>query len=168
VLSQSLVATFNVSPMTAPSLKQLIKNDLAANICVSGPTILAIVAAPAFYFLSPTRTSYSEPAFILTSLMLFLALSVCLLPFVFWWWFRVKTVFVKGIHLNAVNTNDHSVLRHGFGLGISYSFEYDGKVIQGIATLVPNKTALDLASRQYLNIIYYPKYNLSLIEDVYI
>ncbi len=54
------------------------------------------------------------------------------------------------------------------GLGIEYTFEYEGNKIKHIASLVSNKKTRALAKEKTLPIIYNPKKGVSFVKAAYI
>ena len=149
-----------------PKLKSILKNDTGAFMCALGPVFLAIVATGSFIYFESNRDNYTTLEIIYISPIIFIGLSICLWPFILWWWYSINTTFKKGIVLEANNT--HKKIKCAFDLGVIYTFEYQGKEFEHIASLIPNRTTKKIAVMQSLNIVFNPKNKLSFIKNAYI
>ncbi len=149
-----------------PKLKNIVKNDTGAFMCVWLPIVLAIVAVGSFIYFESNRDNYSALEIIYISSIIFIGLSICLWPFILWWWYSIYITFKKGIVIEARNT--HKIIKRAFDLGVIYTFEYQGKRYEHIASLIPNRTTKEIAAKESLNVIFNPKNNLSFIKNAYI
>ena len=96
---------------------------------------------------------------------MFLTVSLFLWPFVLWWWYVIHQTFKTGVELTAQSQKMN--LKFVLGLGIEYTFEYQGNKIEHIASLVSNKNTKTLANNKLLTVIYNPKKNISFIKELY-
>lgn len=149
-----------------PKIKYLINNEMGAFICVWLPIICAITAAGSFAYYESNRNNYSFFEILYLTPALLISLSLILWPIILLWWRTISSTFKNGIKLNAINTNKN--IEHTYDLNITYKFEYNGKTIEHIASLVPNKRNKELAKMQSFEIAFNPNKNLSFIKNVYI
>ncbi len=149
-----------------PKLKSIIKNDTGAFMCAWLPVVFATVAAVSFTYFESNRDNYSALEIIYISPIIFIGLSICLWPFILWWWYSIYITFKNGIVLEAKNTNKK--IKHAFDLGVIYTFEHQGKKIKHIASFIPNSTTKEIVTMQSLSIVFNPKNNLSFIKNAYI
>ena len=149
-----------------PKLITIIKNDIGVFICVFLPIVLAAVAVGSFIHFESNRNNYSSSEILYLSPVIFISLSLCLWPFVLWWWHSINTTFKNGIELRATNTN--RIIKYALGVGVIYTFEHEGNKLQHIASLVPNKRTRAIASMPLFDIILNPEKNISFIKDAYI
>ncbi len=149
-----------------PKLKNIIKNDTGAFMCAWLPILFATIAVGLFIYSESTRNNYTVLEIIYLSPIIFISLSVCLWPFILWWWYSIYITFKNGTILEA--TVSHNKIKHAFDLGVIYTFEYQGEKFEHIASLIPNKTTKKIAAMQSLDIVLNPKNNLSFIKNAYI
>ena len=149
-----------------PQLKNIIKNDTGAFMCAWLPIVFAALSVVLFIYFESSRDNYSVLEIIYISPIIFLSLSVCLWPFILWWWHSIYITFKNGIVLEAKNTNKK--IKHAFDLGVIYTFEHQGEKIEHIASLIPNSTTKEIATMQSLDIVFNPKKNISFIKNAYI
>ncbi|VAW66476.1 hypothetical protein MNBD_GAMMA08-1803 [hydrothermal vent metagenome] len=149
-----------------PDLKSIIKNDTGAFMCVYVPILFALVAVGSFIYFESGRDNYTVLEIIYYSPIIFTSLSVCLWPFILWWWYSINKTFKKGVELKANNT--YKVIKRAFDLGVIYTFEYEGEKFEHVASFIPNSATKSIAEMQSLNIIFNPENNLSFIKDAYL
>ncbi|MEJ2141334.1 MAG: hypothetical protein P8Y24_03090 [Gammaproteobacteria bacterium] len=123
-----------------PKLSSAIKNDIGLFLCFWGPIIYI-------------------------SLIIVISISICLWPFIIWWWYQIIKTFKNGVTLDADSENMN--LKYVIGLGLKYRFNYKGAEIEHIASLVSNKNMKRLTSEPVLSIVYNPDKNISFIRNVY-
>jgi len=131
------------------------------------PTVLfAMLSVFLFVKSEIHKNQYSFYEISYLSIIVFLSISVCLWPFVIWWWYVISETFKKGVELNAKSKKMN--LKFVLGLGIKYTFSYKGKEIEHIASLVANKKTRNIANETSISIIYNPKKKISFIKEAYI
>ncbi len=151
---------------TSPKLKSIIKNDIGVFMCTVPPVLFAILSTFLFIKSEILKDQYTDVETIYLSIATFLILSFCLWPFVLWWWGVIHKSFKNGVELTAeVNKMNLKIV---LGLGIEYTFEYEGNKIKHIASLVSNKKTRALAKEKTLPIIYNPKKGVSFVKAAYI
>ena len=148
-----------------PKLKNIIKNDTSVFMCAWVPIVFAWVATGAFIYFESNRNNYTALEIIYISPLILISISVCLWPFILWWWYTMDNTFKKGIELKAINTQ--KILKRAFDLGIIYKFEYQGKEFEHTASFVPNATTKKIAEMKSFIIIFNPENNLSFIKEAY-
>ena len=151
---------------TTPKLKSTIQNDIGVFMCSVPAILFAILATFLFIKSEILKDQYTNIETIYLSIATFLILSFCLWPFVLWWWSVIYKSFKNGVELTA-ESNEMN-LKIVLGLGIEYTFEYQGKKIKHIASLVSNKKTRALAKEKSLSIIYNPKKDISFVKAAYI
>lgn len=149
-----------------PKLKNIVKNDTGAFMCAWLPIMFALVAVGSFIYFESNRDNYSALEMLYISPIIFIGLSICLWPFILWWWYSIYITFKKGMAVEARNT--HKIIKRALDLGVIYTFEYQGKKYEHTASLIPNRTTKEIAAMESLNVIFNPKNNLSFIKNVYI
>ncbi len=149
-----------------PKLKSIIKNDTGAFMCAWLPVFFATIAVGLFIYSESTRDNYTVLEILYLSPIIFISLSACLWPFIIWWWYSIYIAFKNGTIIEA--TISHNKIKNSFDLGVIYTFEYQGKKFEHIASLIPNKTTKEIATMQSFDIVFNPVNNLSFIKNVYI
>jgi len=149
-----------------PKLKSIIRNDTGVFMCIWIPIVFAFVAAGAFIYFESNRDNYTALEIITFSPLIFISLSVCLWPFILWWWYSIYSTFKNGIELNANNTQ--KIIKRAFDLGIVYNFNFQGKEFEHTASFVPNTATKKIADTKSLIIVFNPKNNLSFIKSAYV
>jgi len=149
-----------------PKLNNIIKNDTGVFMCVWLPVVFAVVAVSSFIYFESNRTNHTTFEIIYLSPVIFTSLSLCLWPFVLWWWRSIHNTFKNGIELKAKNTN--KIIKHAFDLGVIYTFEHEGETIEHIASLVPNTRTKEIAAMQSFSIVFNTNKNISFITNAYI
>ncbi len=149
-----------------PRLKNIIKNDTGAFLCTWIPVVFAIAATSAFIYFESGKDNYSALEIAYTAPLVFFSLSICLWPFILWWWYSISTAFKNGIEIEAKNTN--KTIRHAFDLSVIYAFEYQGVKIEHIASLIPNNTTTKISNMSSLSIVFNPENNISFLKNAYV
>ena len=149
----------------SPQLKSIIKNDMGVFMCTFPPIFFAILFTFLFIKSEIHKDQYDLIETIYISITVFLTLSLFLWPFILWWWYVIRQTFKTGIELTTQSQKIN--FKFGLGLGIEYTFEYQGNKIEHIASLVSNKTTKKLANEESLTVIYNPKKNISFIKELY-
>ena len=106
-------------------------------MCTVPPILFAIFFTFLFIKSEIHKDQYTFFETTYISISIFITLSLCLWPFVLWWWYSINQTFKNGIELIAKGKKMN--LRLVLGLGVAYSFEYKGKNIEHIASLVSKK-----------------------------
>lgn len=150
---------------TTPKLTSIIKNDISIFMCTFPPILFSILIALLFLKSEINKDQYTliETAYL--SITILLVIPLCFWPFILWWVHVIKHTFKTGIEITAQSKKKK--LKYVLGLGVEYCFEYQGKKIKHIASLVSNKTTKELASEESLKIIYNPKKGVSFIKELY-
>ena len=145
-----------------PKLKNIIKNDFGAFLCIWGPVLFATISLITF-------TINEYPFAELTMLELVASyisislISLTLLPFVLWWYHIIKVTFKNGVEIEAIIYKKET----GFGLGIFYLFTFNGKRIEHVAALVPNQDTKKALKKDKVSVMYNAKKNVSFIKEIY-
>ena len=134
-------------------------------MCTFPPIIFAIVIALLFLKSEINKDQYTliETTYLIFTMLL--VIPLCFWPFILWWVYVIKHTFKTGVEISAQSKKMN--LKYVLGLGIEYSFEYQGEKIKHIASLVSNKTTKKLAGEESLKIIYNPKKGVSFIKELY-
>ena len=148
-----------------PKLTSIIKNDISVFMCIFPPIIFSILITLLFLKSEINKDQYTLIETIYFSLTILLVIPLCFWPFILWWVYVIKHTFKTGVEISAQSKKMN--LKYVLGLGIKYSFEYQGKKIKHIASLVSNKRTKELAGKESLKIIYNPKKDVSFIKELY-
>ncbi len=134
-------------------------------MCVFPPILFAILFTFLFINNEIHKNQYNLVETIYISITVFLTVSLFLWPFILWWWYAIRQTFKTGIEVTAQSQKMN--LKLVLGLGIEYTFEYQGNKIEHIVSLVSNKITKKLANEESLTVIYNPKRNISFIKELY-
>ncbi len=151
---------------SSPQLKKIIKNDISAFMCTWPPVLFAALSVFLFVKSEVDKHQHSWLEILFTGIIIFTVISLCLWPFILWWWRVIYKTFKNGIEINAISTKMN--LNFVLGIGIKYTFDYKGTKIEHIPSLVSNKKTRELANKKFILIIYNPEKNISFIKDAYI
>ena len=149
-----------------PKIIDVIKNDIGVFMCTIPPILFAVLATFLFLKSEIHKDQYTLIETIYISAIIFTSLSVFLWPFVIWWWRNINNTFINGVEVIANGNKINST--YMLGLGVEYSFQYEGITIKHIASLVSNKKTKKIAKNKSFSIFYNPIKNISFIKDAYI
>lgn len=150
---------------TTPKLTSIIKNDISVFMCTFPPILFSLLITLLFLKSEINKDQYTLIETIYLSIITLLVIPLSFWPFILWWVHVIKHTFKTGVEISAQSKNMN--LKYVLGLGIEYSFEYQGEKIKHIASLVSNKTTKKIANEESLNIIYNPKKGVSFIKELY-
>jgi len=149
-----------------PKIVITIKNDIGVFMCTIPPVLFALLSTFLFLKSELHKDQFTLIETIYISTIIFTSLSVFLWPFVIWWWRTINSTFVNGVEIIANGNKINS--KYMLGLGIKYSFQYEGKTINHTASLVSNKNTKKIAKNKSFTVFYNPVKNISFIKDAYI
>ena len=150
---------------TTPKLTSIIKNDIGVFMCTFPPILFSLLITLLFLKSEINKDQYTLIETIYLSIITLLVIPLSFWPFILWWVHVIKHTFKTGVEISAQSKNMN--LKYVLGLGIEYSFEYQGEKIKHTASLVSNKTTKKIANEESLNIIYNPKKGVSFIKELY-
>ena len=145
-----------------PELKDVIKNDFGAFLCIWGPVLFAIISLAIFTINEYPFDDLTKVELVAIYISISL-LSLTLLPFVLWWHHVIKITFKNGVELEAIIYKKET----GFGLGVFYLFTFKGKKIEHVAVLVPNQDVKKALRKDEVSIMYNAQKNVSFIKGIY-
>lgn len=150
----------------SPKIHRIIKNDTSVFMCTVVPLLFGILFTVLFIKSEINKEQLTALEFIYYGIATFLAVPIVLLPFVLWWVFVIFKTFSNGVELTA--SSERMKMPLVIGLGIEYIFEYEGKKIKHVASLIRNKEMQVLAKEKTLAITYNPKKGISFVKAAYI
>lgn len=150
----------------SPKLRNMLKNDIGAFMCTWPPMLFAVLSVFLFLKAEVASNQHSNLELLYISIIIFLSISFCLWPFVLWWWRVINQTFKNGVELQAESSKMN--LKFVIGLGVKYTFNYNGKNFEHIASLVSNTQMRNLANVPEVSIIFNPEKNISFIKNAYI
>jgi hypothetical protein len=148
-----------------PKLISGIKNDIGIFLCLWGPISFSILSVFLFIKSTVNNEQYANYEIVYISLIIFISISLCLWPFILWWWYQIIKTFKHGVVLDADSENMN--LKYVIGMGLKYKFNYNGAEIEHVASLVSNKKMKRISNEPVLSIVYNPNKNISFVRDVY-
>lgn len=134
-------------------------------MCTFPPIIFSLLITLLFLKSEINKDQYTLIETIYLSITTLLVIPLSFWPFILWWVYVIKHTFKTGVEITAQSKKMN--LKYVLGLGIEYSFEYQGKEIKHIASLVSNKTTKKSANEESLKIIYNSKKGVSFIKELY-
>jgi hypothetical protein len=150
----------------SPKLGNIVKNDTGAFMCTWPPIFFALLSVALFLKNGASSSQYTDIELFYISSIIFFSISFCLWPFVLWWRRVITQTFKDGIELQAASCK--MKLRFVIGLGVKYTFTYNGKHYEHIASLVSNSKMRKLANEPEVSIVYNPEKNISFIKNAYL